>query len=365
MNTTTFFTDAEKRRYARHFSLSDVGEEGQKKLKQARVLCIGAGGLGSPLLLYLAAAGVGNIGICDFDIVSESNLQRQILFSENDIGKSKAKIAKSRLMDLNPHINYHVHEEKLSSENALSIFENYDIIADGSDNFPTRYLVNDACLLTGKPCVFGAVSRFEGQVSVFNLKRADATFGPNYRDIFPAAPAAGSVLNCAEAGVLGVLPGIIGSMQANEVIKVITGIGEPLDGRLFLFDATDLSSRTLKIRKNSAIKVEKLIDYDFFCGLKVPEISHEKLNKMRAKRETFQLIDVREKEEYELENMGGELMPLSELEQHFFKISRDNKVIIHCQTGKRSLVAVGKLLEEGFEKVYSLKGGMESSRTAS
>ena len=361
MNETSIFSDAERRRYARHFSLTDVGEEGQELLKKAKVLCVGAGGLGSPLLLYLAAVGVGEIGICDFDVVSESNLHRQILFSERDIGKSKAEIAKARLLDLNPHINYNIHDEKLTSKNALSIFDNYDIIADGSDNFPTRYLVNDACLLTGKPCVFGAVSRFEGQVSVFNMKRSDDTFGPNYRDIFPEAPAHGAVLNCAEAGVLGVLPGIIGSMQANEVIKIITGIGKPLDGRLFLFDAKDFTSRILKIRKNPELKVDKLIDYDFFCNLKVPEISQQEMNKMRKAGEDFQLIDVREKEEYEQGNIGGELMPLSEFEQHIFRMSRRNKIVIYCQSGKRSITAVGRLLDLGFDNVYSLNGGMEGS----
>lgn len=352
------FSEAEKRRYARHFSLSDVGEEGQMKLKQAKVLCIGAGGLGSPLLMYLAAAGVGEIGICDFDIVSESNLQRQILFSEENIGESKAVIAKKRLIELNPHITYNLHDEKLSSVNAIRIFEQYDIIADGSDNFPTRYLVNDACLLTEKPCVFGAVSRFEGQVSVFNLKREDGTFGPNYRDIFPEAPTPGTVLNCAEAGVLGVLPGIIGSMQANEVIKIITGIGELLDGRLFLFDAKDFTSRTLKIRKNPAIKVEKLIDYEFFCGLKVPEISWDELKAIRNSNEDFQLIDVREKEEHIRNNIGGELMPLSSFERYIPNISRHNMIVIHCQSGKRSAIAVGKLQELGFKNVFSLKGGI-------
>ncbi len=360
MNRSNLFSESEKRRYARHFSLSDVGEEGQQRLKSAKVLCIGAGGLGSPLLLYLAAAGVGEIGICDFDIVSESNLQRQILFTEENVGKSKAIIAKSHLTALNPHIKYHIHDEKLTSENALRIFEKYDIIADGSDNFPTRYLVNDACVLTNKPCVFGAVSRFEGQVSVFNLKRVDGTFGPNYRDIFSEPPAPGTVLNCAEAGVLGVLPGIIGSMQANEVIKIITGIGEVLDGRLFFFDAKDFTSRTLKIRKNSDIKIEKLIDYDFFCGLKAPEISYDELNEMRTTGEDFQLIDVREKEEYERKNTGGTLMPLSEFEEHISNISRRDKVVICCQSGKRSLIAAGRLLDAGFENVYSLKGGIEA-----
>lgn len=360
MNDTTFFSEAEKRRYARHFSLKDVGEKGQVKLKKAKVLCIGAGGLGSPLLLYLAAAGVGEIGICDFDMVSVSNLQRQILFSEKDVGKSKAEKAKQRLMDLNPHVHYIIHDEKLTSENALAIFKQYDIIADGSDNFPTRYLVNDACVLSGKPCVFGAVSRFEGQVSVFNLKRDDDSFGPNYRDLFPKPPAPGTVLNCAEAGVLGVLPGIIGSMQANEAIKIITGIGEPLDGRLFLFDAKSFTSRIMKIRKNPELKVEKLIDYDFFCGVKIPEISHEEMNQMRIKGEKFQLIDVREKEEYERENIGGELMPLSQFEKYISEISRGKKLVIYCQSGKRSLVAVTKLLEYGYENVYSLKGGMRT-----
>jgi adenylyltransferase/sulfurtransferase len=352
------FSEAEKRRYMRHFSLSDIGEEGQLKLKRAKVLCIGAGGLGSPLLLYLAAAGVGEIGICDFDIVSESNLQRQVLFREENIGESKAHIAKKHLTALNPHITYHVHDEKLNVENALSIFARYDIIADGSDNFPTRYLVNDACLLTEKVCVFAAVSRFEGQVSVFNLKRKDGTFGPNYRDIFPNPPAPGTVLNCAEAGVLGVLPGIVGSMQANEVIKIITGIGEPLDGRLFLFDAKDFTSRTLKIRKNPILKVEKLIDYDFFCGLNVPELSKDELNEMRKDGEDFQLIDVREKEEHERKNIGGELMPLSEFERHIPNILRDNKIVIYCQSGKRSAIALGQLKELGFQNVYSLKGGI-------
>jgi len=358
MNKFISFSEAERRRYARHFSLSDIGEEGQLRLKNARVLCIGAGGLGSPLLLYLTAAGVGEIGICDFDEVSESNLQRQVLFSKDDIGKNKSETAKERLLDLNPHLKYNVHDEKLTAENALSIFEKYDIIADGSDNFPTRYLVNDACLLTEKVCVFGAVSRFEGQVSVFNMQREDGTFGPNYRDIFPEPPAPGTVLNCAEAGVLGVLPGIIGSMQANEVIKIITGIGEPLDGRLFLFDAKDFTSRTLKIRKNPALKIEKLIDYDFFCGLKVPEISRNELEEMRRVGESFQLIDVREKEEYERENIGGDLMPLSEFEQYIPSISTRNKIVIHCQSGKRSAVAVEQLLKLGFENVYSLKGGI-------
>lgn len=364
MSKSTFFSDAEKRRYARHFSLAQVGEEGQARLKNAKVLCIGAGGLGSPLLLYLAAAGVGEIGICDFDKVSESNLQRQILFGESAIGKSKSETAKARLTDLNPHVKYNVHDERLSSENALSIFKNYDIIADGSDNFPTRYLVNDACILTGKPCVFGAVSRFEGQVSVFNLKRKDDTFGPNYRDIFPAPPAAGTVLNCEEAGVLGVLPGIIGSMQANEVIKIIIGVGEPLDGRLFLFDAADFTSRILKIRKNTSLRIEKLIDYDFFCGVKVPEISRGEMKEQRAAGADFQLIDVREKEEYEQKNIGGELMPLSAFEQHISRIEKSKKVIIYCQSGKRSTTAVGKLLELGFKNVYSLKGGMENIEVA-
>ena len=269
------FSNAELARYDRHIILPQFGLAAQQKLKAAKVLVVGSGGLGSPLLLYLAAAGVGTIGIVDFDVVDDSNLQRQVLFGKNDIGAAKVLAAKSRLESLNPYIGIRVHQAQIRSENALDIIRDYDVVADGSDNFPTRYLVNDACVLSGKPLVFAAVSQFEGQVSVFNLLQDNGERGPNYRDLHPEPPAPGLVPNCAEGGVLGVLPGIMGSMQALEVIKIISGTGEPLSGRLVIFDALDFQMRSFNIRRRADNPlngnhptITELIDYELFCGLK-------------------------------------------------------------------------------------------------
>jgi len=360
---TPDLTLVELKRYARHLAIPDFGVESQKKLKAAKVLVVGAGGLGSPMLLYLAAAGVGHIGIVDFDTVAESNLQRQVLYGVDDVGQSKAQLAKKRLQTLNPHCKVTVHETQLTSENAETILSSYDIVADGTDNFPTRYLVNDACVLFNKINVYASIFRFEGQVAVFNNKRADGSRGPNYRDIFPTPPPPGLVPNCAEGGVLGVLPGIVGSMQANEVIKIITGIGEPLDGKLFLFDAASFETRTLKIPKNPATRISELIDYEVFCGYKgeksVPEISVQELRTLLEEQEDFQLIDVREPYEFEIANLGGELMPKAELPKAVAKISRAKKVVLHCRSGQRSAEAVQLLQEQfGFTNLYNLKGGI-------
>ncbi|HFC00908.1 MAG TPA: molybdopterin-synthase adenylyltransferase MoeB, partial [Phaeodactylibacter sp.] len=308
-------------RYSRHLAIPEFGLAGQKKLKAAKVLVIGAGGLGSPLLLYLAAAGVGTIGIVDFDVVDISNLQRQVLFTVDDIGKSKAALAKNKLLALNPHLQIHIYNKAFTSKNALQLVQQYDVVADGTDNFPTRYLTNDACVLAGKVNVYASIFRFEGQVSVFNYPLADGKYGPNYRDIFPAPPPPDLVPNCAEGGVLGVLPGIIGSLQASEVIKVITGIGEPLVGRLFLFDAADFSTRILKFKKNPNIKITKLIDYDQFCGIApkkekhIPEISVQELYQLKEQQADFQLIDVRKTYERNIVHIGGEMIPLGEIQQ--------------------------------------------------
>jgi molybdopterin/thiamine biosynthesis adenylyltransferase len=302
------FTKAELNRYARHFVLPEFGMEGQKKLKASSVLVVGAGGLGCPLLLYLSAAGVGRIGIVDDDVVDESNLQRQVLYTVDDLGQSKAATAKKKLLALNPHIQVDVYQERFLPDNALELVSKYDIVADGTDNFPTRYLVNDACVLSDKINVYASIFRFEGQVSVFNYLNEDGTRGPNYRDIFPDPPPPDLVPNCAEGGVLGVLPGIIGSIQANEVIKVLTGIGEPLSGRLFLFDTAGFSTRTLKIRKNPKLEIKDLSFYEEYCmsdQTHIKEIDVSALKKWMAEGEDFQLIDVREPYEYEVANMGA------------------------------------------------------------
>jgi len=352
-------------RYSRHLAIPEFGIGAQEKLKAGRVLVIGAGGLGSPLLLYLAAAGVGHIGIVDFDLVSDSNLQRQVLFTVEDIGKPKVIIAKECLEALNPFINVKVYNTAFTKENALEIIKDYDLVADGSDNFPTRYLVNDACVLAGKVNVYAAIFRFEGQVSVFNYKNEDGSRGPNYRDLFPSPPPPGMVPSCAEGGVLGILPGIIGSMQATEVIKVITGVGEPLVGRFFLFDAAGFTSRTLKIKKNPEIKIEKLIDYEVFCGQEavdpneVKEISVEEYETWKKEGIDFQFIDVREPYEYEINNLGAELIPFAEIPKSVDRIAKHKKVLIHCQSGKRSTAAIMELQRLGkFDNLYSLKGGI-------
>jgi adenylyltransferase/sulfurtransferase len=355
----------EMARYARHIAIPEFNVEGQKRLKAAKVLVIGSGGLGSPVLLYLAAAGVGHLGIVDFDVVDDSNLQRQVLFTVDDIGKSKAETAKKRLHALNPHIKITVHNTRLTKENALDLINQYDIVADGTDNFPTRYLVNDACVLSGKTNVYASIFRFEGQVSVFNYLNEDGTRGPNYRDMFPEPPPPGLVPNCAEGGVLGVLPGIIGSLQASEVIKVITGIGEPLAGRIFLFDAASFTTRTLKVNKNPKTKITELINYEQFCGIlptnvsEVKEITVKELYHLQVQSTDFQLIDVREPYEYEIANLEGELIPLGAIAESAERISRDKKVIIHCRSGKRSADAIRELESlHGFDNLYNLKGGI-------
>lgn len=352
-------------RYARHLNLPEIGLAGQQKLKAAKVLVVGAGGLGSPLLLYLAAAGVGTIGIAEFDKVDASNLQRQVLFGQNDVGQSKAHVAKTRLESLNPHIEIRLHEARLTSENALGIIQDYDVVADGSDNFPTRYLVNDACVLLGKPLVFGAVSRFEAQVSVFNWRGPDGDLGPNYRDLHPAPPPPGLVPNCAEAGVLGVLPGIIGSLQALEVIKIVAGVGEPLSGRLFVFDALNFQSRTFNVKHRTETNITQLIDYEQFCGIKtdarpIREITAAELREWQRRGEKFQLIDVREPHEHAVSRIGGaELIPLGTVAAHAGRISRSEKVVVHCQSGSRSAQAIRELAEQfGFDNLFNLEGGI-------
>ncbi len=354
-------------RYSRHIAIPEFNIEGQKKLKAARVLVVGSGGLGSPVLLYLAAAGVGHIGIVDFDVVDDSNLQRQVLFTVEDIGKSKAVTAQKRLSALNPHIDIKVYNIRLTKDNALAIIKDYDVVADGTDNFPTRYLVNDACVLLGKTNVYASIFQFEGQVSVFNYEDENGVVGPNYRDLFPKPPPAGLVPNCSEGGVLGVLPGIIGSLQANEVIKVITGVGETLSGRLFLFDAAAFSTRILKVVKNPATKIEALIDYEQFCGISeveekaIKEISVKEFKNWQDNKEDFQLVDVREPYEFEMANLSGELIPLGEVLKNIDKFSKDKKVVIHCRSGKRSADAIRELENlYPFENLYNLKGGILS-----
>jgi sulfur-carrier protein adenylyltransferase/sulfurtransferase len=375
------FSKAELERYSRHIILPEFNIEGQRRLKAAKVLVVGAGGLGSPMLLYLAAAGVGTIGIVDFDHVEDHNLQRQVLFGTKDIGKSKAATAREHILNLNPYINVHVHETALRSDNALDIIRNYDVVADGTDNFPTRYLVNDACVLLDKVNVYASIFRFDGQVSVFNLLQPDGTRGPNYRDLYPTPPPPGMVPSCAEGGVLGVLPGIIGALQANEVIKVVAGIGEPLSGKLYLFDALSFESRTLKIRRDPANPlngsnptIRELIDYDQFCGIHPAgqeaagqegspnpkkEITVQEFKTLQNSGQPFQLIDVREPYEYEIANLGGVLIPLNDVLTRQGEIRKDIPVVVHCRSGKRSAQAIEKLQAQwGFENLLNLKGGI-------
>lgn len=371
MSNAVTFSKEELARYNRHIIIPEFGLAAQQKLKAAKVLVVGSGGLGSPVLLYLAAAGIGTIGIVDFDVVDDSNLQRQVLFGVNEIGKPKVEAAKQRLQALNPHIEFVLYNTQLTSQNALNIIKDYDVVADGTDNFPTRYLVNDACVLLGKPNIYASIFQFEGQVSVFNYRYPNGDLGPNYRDLYPTPPPPGLVPSCAEGGVLGVLPGIIGSLQALEVIKVITGVGEPLAGRFFIFDALGFESRTFNISrrddnplngKNPSIT--QLIDYEQFCGVSaverpVKEISPQQLYDLQVKGEPFQLIDVREPYEYEIVNIGAELIPLAAVVEQVNKISKDQPVIVHCKMGGRSATAIRKLEEKfGFTNLYNLKGGI-------
>ncbi len=365
------FSKEELARYARHFVLPEFGIEGQKKLKKGSVLVVGAGGLGCPLLLYLAAAGVGRIGIIDADKVDDSNLQRQVLYTTHDVGEYKAEAAKKRLLALNPHIQIETYSFAFTSENALKIIELYDVVADGTDNFPTRYLVNDAAVLRGKVNVYASIFRFEGQVSVFNLTDKNGERGVQYRDLFPTPPPPGLVPDCAEGGVLGVLPGIIGSMQASEVIKILSGVGEPLAGRLFIFDAASFTTRVLKVSKNPHLQIPPaLIDYDIFCGIHSPSLSNEndisvqELKKMMDNHADFQLIDVREDYEYAASNLGGTLIPLSILKKNtdlsdvLKHISTDKTVVVHCKSGARSREAIGILHKNGFSNLKNLTGGI-------
>lgn len=376
MNAEIKFSSEELARYSRHIILPEFNIEGQKKLKQGKVLVIGTGGLGAPLLLYLAAAGVGTIGMVDFDVVDDSNLQRQVLFTRDDIGQPKVLAAKKRLEALNPFIKFVAHQTAITSDNAMDIIKDYDVIADGTDNFPTRYLVNDACVLLGKVNVYASIYRFEGQATVFNYKNKLGVLGPNYRDLFPTPPPPGLVPSCAEGGVLGVLPGILGSIQASEVIKVLSGVGEPLNGRLFLFDAATFETRTLKIkrRKDNPLNGENptqtgLIDYQQFCGFEKPSDQLEKLpvksinvkqlHSLIAEHANIQIVDVREAYEYEIANIQGELMPKSEVSSHVQKIAKDKQVIVHCRSGKRSADVIELLQEKyGFENLYNLEGGI-------
>lgn len=360
----------EYQHYQRHITLPQLGLVGQTKLKNAKVLVIGAGGLSCPMLLYLAAAGVGKIGIMDGDTIDISNLHRQILYDIESVGKLKVAEAQRKLLLLNPHITIETYPFFCKAENALPIFAEYDVIADGSDNFATRYLTNDAAVLTEKPLVYAAIHQFQGQVAVFNFRNEKSFFSSNYRDLFPSPPLPDSVPNCAEAGVLGVLPGIIGSIQALEVIKIITGIGEILADKLFIFDTLSFSQYTLNIQKeeNNPLTGKnptqtQLIDYELFCNSSptlskpIREISVETFLAWKNAQKPFQLIDVREKEEYEKKNIGGISVPFSIFEKNIPIFAANLPIVIHCQTGKRSAKAVAMLQEKyGFEEVWNLCG---------
>ncbi|WP_448562983.1 molybdopterin-synthase adenylyltransferase MoeB [Trichothermofontia sp.] len=357
-------TKEEYERYSRHLILPEVGLEGQKRLKAASVLCIGTGGLGSPLLLYLAAAGIGRIGIVDFDVVDRSNLQRQVIHGTSWVGKPKIESAKHRIHEINPACQVDLYNVRLSSENALPLFEPYDVIVDGTDNFPTRYLVNDACVLTNKPNVYGSIFRFEGQATVFNYQG-----GPNYRDLYPEPPPPGMVPSCAEGGVLGILPGIIGVIQATETVKIILGKGTTLSGRLLLYDALNMKFRELKLRPNPERPViEKLIDYEQFCGIPqaraqeaqqqqaIPEMSVRELKQLLdSGKDDFVLIDVRNPHEYEIARIpGAVLIPLPEIEQgagvdKVRELVNGHRLIAHCKMGGRSAKALAILKEAGIE----------------
>ena len=356
-------------RYSRHLIMPEVGMDGQQKLKAAKVLCIGAGGLGSPLALYLGAAGVGTLGIVDFDVVDYTNLQRQIIHTTNDVGRKKLDSAADKLKALNPFLNLRMFDTKLTSANALELFREFDIVADGTDNFPTRYLVNDACVLTGKPNVYGSIFRFEGQASVFATED-----GPCYRCLYPEPPPPGLVPSCAEGGVLGILPGLIGVIQATETIKLILGQGDSLAGRLLLVDALGMKFRELKLRKNPDCPVcgthrtiTELIDYDEFCGIRgqeepagndVPVISVEELKKkLDAKADVF-ILDVREPHEYQICNLKGYLIPLGDLPKRVNELDSSREIVTHCKMGGRSAKAVNFLRRAGFTKVSNLTGGI-------
>jgi sulfur-carrier protein adenylyltransferase/sulfurtransferase len=359
-------------RYSRHLIMPEVGMDGQTKLKAAKVLCIGAGGLGSPLALYLAAAGVGTLGVVDFDVVDFTNLQRQIIHSTADVGRPKLDSAAEKIKAINPYVEVRPFETRLTSANALDLFRQFDIVVDGTDNFPTRYLVNDACVLTGKPNVYGSIFRFEGQVSVFATEQ-----GPCYRCLYPEPPPPGLVPSCAEGGVLGILPGLVGVMQATEAIKLILGAGDPLIGRLLLVDALGMKFRELKLRKNPDCPVcgknrtvTQLIDYNQFCGIRgeekpvqasnLPEISVEEYKRRRDAGEDIFLLDVREPHEYQICNLGGHLIPLNDLPKRVNELDSSREIVAHCKMGGRSAKAVDFLRQAGFSKVKNLAGGINA-----
>jgi molybdopterin/thiamine biosynthesis adenylyltransferase/rhodanese-related sulfurtransferase len=367
---TTTLTNGEILRYSRHLIMPEVGMDGQLKLKNAKVLLIGTGGLGAPLGLYLAAAGVGRLGLVDFDVVDFTNLQRQVIFGTSDVGKSKSEAARARLSNLNPDIEVESFETKLTSNNALELFKDFDIIVDGTDNFPTRYLVNDACVLLGKPNVYGSIFRFEGQITIFGMPD-----GPCYRCLYPEPPPPGLVPSCAEGGVLGVLPGIVGSIQAMETIKLILGNGRSLTGRLLLFDALEMGFREFKLRKNPNCPmcgeystIRNLIDYYEFCGvrgeeapaldLKVPEISPQELKTRLDRGDDLFILDVREPHEYQICNLHGKLIPLGELSRRVHELDSSQEIVAHCRSGKRSAEAVDFLRKAGFRKILNLRGGI-------
>jgi sulfur-carrier protein adenylyltransferase/sulfurtransferase len=363
-------TKDEIKRYSRHLILPEVGLEGQRKLKAAKVLCIGAGGLGSPVAMYLAAAGVGTIGIVDYDVVDFSNLQRQILHSTNDVGKPKLQSAKEKLTAMNPHINVVTHDAALSSENTLELFAPYDIIVDGTDNFPTRYLVNDACVILKKPNAYGSIFRFEGQASVFATKD-----GPCYRCLYPEPPPPGLVPSCAEGGVLGVLPGVVGCIQATETIKLIIGVGEPLIGRFLIFDALRMKFRELKLRKDPECPVcgthptvTKLIDYEQFCGVRAVEepvssaameISAVDLKQRLDRGDKLTIVDVREPHEYQINRINGSvLIPLGDIPKRYVELDPSDEIVVQCKVGGRSAKAAEFLRSKGYANVLNLTGGI-------
>ena len=365
-------------RYSRHLILPEVGMEGQKKLKRASILLIGTGGLGAPLGMYLSAAGVGRLGLVDFDVVDHSNLQRQVIHGTSNVGQPKIKSAEARIRDINPHVELDLYEEPFTSENAFRIAEGYDIIIDGTDNFPTRYLVNDVSVMLGKPNVYGAIFRFDGQASVFHHQG-----GPCYRCLYPEPPEPGLVPSCAEGGVLGILPGIIGLIQATEAIKIILGQGTTLSGRLLMFDALGMKFREMKIRRDPACPVcgdkptiTELIDYQQFCGAvaattdKKPEeqgqmvkqsdwdISVQELKKLRDEKKNFVLLDVREPHEYQICNLGGKLIPLGTLNGHLGELDKEAQIVVHCRSGGRSAKAVNAMRAAGFKNVWNVQGGI-------
>ena len=367
-------TNDEHIRYSRHLVLDEFGLNGQLKLKKSKVLVVGAGGLGSPALLYLTAAGIGTIGIVDSDNVDLTNLQRQVIFTTEDVGKNKSEASAARLKLLNPLLQFNTYPVKLTAANAVEIMQDYDVILDGTDNFPTRYLLNDACVLLHKPLIYGSILKFEGQVAVFNHKEKNGAYSANYRDLFPSPPEPESVPDCSQAGVLGVLPGMIGSMQATEAIKVITGIGSPLAGKLALFDALSMEMTIITIPERGArLGIKSLIDYDDFCGINpeknksltldkktsMKEITVQELEKLKESGADFQLVDVRELHEFDICDLGGELIPLGEIPSNVDKISKDKQVVVHCRSGKRSGDAIAWLEKNhGFENLYNLKGGI-------